>query len=352
MKFQTITKDEFKRFATENSESFLQTSAMSELLEKRGWQTTFVAVKSDGNEIQIAALLHFQKVFGGTRFDCNFGPIHTEFDLKSYEFFIKELQKFVKSENAIEFNWYPNIDFQTFDAKGEKTSEPKNDLVHLIESWNFNYLGRNTGFDEQEVVAEWQYIKDLSDLTDEDLLLKSYNSNAKRNVKKARKNEITVAVATFDELQEVADLIDNTGSKRHFATKDLAYYQDLFTAFGDKIEFLLTKYNDIPVASGVFIEVNHEFLYLYGGSNGAGEYGKLGGPFLMQHTAMLHALERGLKSYNFYGISGKFDGSDGVLRFKQNFGGYIVEKIGGFRYTPSKGKYNLIQFVKKVTGRK
>ena len=32
-------------------------------------------------------------------------------------------------------------------------------------------------------------------------------------------------------------------------------------------------------------------------------------------------------SYNFLGITGVFDGSDGVLRFKQNFNGYIVRKM-------------------------
>ena len=92
-------------------------------------------------------------------------------------------------------------------------------------------------------------------------------------------------------------LIGNTGEKRHFATKDLAYYQELYKAFGNKIEFLITYKDGVAIAAGVFIEVNQEFLYLYGGSDGA--YGKLGGPFLMQHTAMLHAIERQMKTYNF-----------------------------------------------------
>ncbi|MFR2056915.1 MAG: peptidoglycan bridge formation glycyltransferase FemA/FemB family protein, partial [Streptococcus salivarius] len=55
--------------------------------------------------------------------------------------------------------------------------------------------------------------------------------------------------------------------------------------------------------------------------------------------------------YNFLGITGVFDGSDGVLRFKQNFNGYIVRKMGTFRYYPQPLKYKLIQGLKKLLKR-
>ena len=58
-----------------------------------------------------------------------------------------------------------------------------------------------------------------------------------------------------------------------------------------------------------------------------------------------------MKTYNFYGISGNFDGSDGVLKFKQNFGGYITQKVGEFAYYPQPVKYKLIQGMKKILGR-
>ena len=66
---------------------------------------------------------------------------------------------------------------------------------------------------------------------------------------------------------------------------------------------------------------------------------------------MLEAIKRGITFYNFLGITGEFDGSDGVLRFKQNFNGYIVRKMGTFRYYPSPIKYKFIQGIKKLLGR-
>ena len=46
-----------------------------------------------------------------------------------------------------------------------------------------------------------------------------------------------------------------------------------------------------------------------------------------------------------------FDGSDGVLRFKQNFNGYIVRKMGTFRYYPRPRLHKAITAVKKLLGR-
>ena len=66
---------------------------------------------------------------------------------------------------------------------------------------------------------------------------------------------------------------------------------------------------------------------------------------------MKQASERKIGKYNFLVIQGIFDGSDGVLRFKQNFNGYIVRKVGTFRYHPSPLKYKAIQLFKKILGR-
>lgn len=347
MEFIEISQEQFSAFAAEETESFLQTPQMADMLAERGYETKFLAVKIN-DKIKMAALMTSIAVSGGAKLEINFGPIGN-FDQMIFNCFIQELKKYAKAHQALEVKIRPAVNYMTFDSKGQELSEANESFISEMKKLGLFYNGRHIGYEEQDAVAEWQYIKDLSNLNSEEELLKSYNSNAKRNVKKAIKNEITVRVATYEELSEVERLIGNTGEKRHFATKDLDYYQELYTAFGDKIEFLVTYQKDTAIAAGVFIEVNREFLYLYGGSDGA--YGKFGGPFLMQHTAMLHALDRKMKTYNFYGISGSFDGSDGVLKFKQNFGGYITQKVGEFSYYPQPIKYKLIQGLKKILRR-
>lgn len=347
MEFLEISQEQFATFAAEETTSFLQTPQMADVLAKRGYRLNFLAVTIN-DKIKMAALITSISVSGGAKLEINFGPIGN-FDQVIFNYFIQELKKYAKNHQALEVKVRPDINYMVFDSKGQVLEEANESFISEMKKLGLTYNGRHVGYEEQDAVAEWQYIKDLSEITDETSLLKSYNSNAKRNVKKAIKNEVVVRPATYDELAEVERLIGNTGEKRHFATKDLDYYQELYTAFGDNIEFLLTFQGETAIAAGVFIEVNREFLYLYGGSDGA--YGKLGGPFLMQHTAMLHALERQLVTYNFYGISGKFDGSDGVLKFKQNFGGYITQKVGEFSYYPQPIKYKIIQGIKKLLGR-
>ncbi|MEY8443124.1 peptidoglycan bridge formation glycyltransferase FemA/FemB family protein [Lactococcus ileimucosae] len=347
MEFLEISQEQFAAFAAEETTSFLQTPQMADVLAKRGYRLNFLAVTIN-DKIKMAALITSISVSGGAKLEINFGPIGN-FDQVIFNYFIQELKKYAKNHQALEVKVRPDINYMVFDSKGQALEEANESFISEMKKLGLTYNGRHVGYEEQDAVAEWQYIKDLSEITDETSLLKSYNSNAKRNVKKAIKNEVVVRPATYDELAEVERLIGNTGEKRHFATKDLDYYQELYTAFGDNIEFLLTFQGETAIAAGVFIEVNREFLYLYGGSDGA--YGKLGGPFLMQHTAMLHALERQLVTYNFYGISGKFDGSDGVLKFKQNFGGYITQKVGEFSYYPQPIKYKIIQGIKKLLGR-
>ena len=88
-----------------------------------------------------------------------------------------------------------------------------------------------------------------------------------------------------------------------------------------------------------------ETTYLFSGSYT--EFNKFYAPALLQKYVMLESIKRGIPKYNFLGIQGIFDGSDGVLRFKQNFNGYIVRKAGTFRYYPSPLKYKAIQLLKK-----
>ncbi|HEM5148178.1 TPA: peptidoglycan bridge formation glycyltransferase FemA/FemB family protein, partial [Streptococcus suis] len=69
---------------------------------------------------------------------------------------------------------------------------------------------------------------------------------------------------------------------------------------------------------------------------------------VLQEFAMKKAIKKSIKFYNFLGITGLFDGSDGVLRFKQNFNGYILRKAGTFRYYPHPIKHKIIQIIKKI----
>lgn len=104
--------------------------------------------------------------------------------------------------------------------------------------------------------------------------------------------------------------------------------------------------NVIQLANMVIVYLENQAIYFVGGS--ATKYQKLPGAFTIQFEAMKRTIERNIPLYNFFGVEGKFDGSDGVLRFKQNFNGYIIQKVGAFIYYPHPMKYKLIQFMKDI----
>ena len=105
----------------------------------------------------------------------------------------------------------------------------------------------------------------------------------------------------------------------------------------------------ILLACALILYTQDQATYLFGGSYT--EFQKFSAAFLIQYHAMKCTLKRNIMSYNFLGITCVFDGSDGVLRFKQNFNGYIVRKMGTFRYYPQPLKYKLIQGLKKLLKR-
>lgn len=81
------------------------------------------------------------------------------------------------------------------------------------------------------------------------------------------------------------------------------------------------------------------------------KYEDLFAPYEIQDTMITEAVKEGIPLYNFYGVSGKFDGSDGVLGFKTHFNGYTREMVGSFDFPVQKTKYYFYRLFKKILHR-
>ena len=79
---------------------------------------------------------------------------------------------------------------------------------------------------------------------------------------------------------------------------------------------LLKKYGNKStiLASSLFVYTPQETVYLFSGSYP--EFNKFYAPALLQDYVMRESIKRGIPCYNLLGITGHFDGSDSVLRFK------------------------------------
>ena len=390
MTLTTISKEEFTSFAnTVSHRSFIQSVEMADLLEKRGNTVQFIAWKQN-DQVQVAAILYSLSMTGGLHMEINSGPLYQEETL--LEPFYAALKDYAKKNGAIELVIKPYDHYQTFDSDGNPISEEQSHFLDTLKNLGYQHDGFQTGYPGGEPV--WHYLKTIKE-ADSKSLLKSFNKNCSRNITTALNYDISIRNITREEIPQFKQIIEETGKRQGFEDKSLSYYYDLYDSFGPNAEFVVAEINStaalahldqkisllnpsakqyeqqlqklekqknivretlagkesetVPLACALIIYTPSEVTYLFGGSYT--KYQKFSAAFLIQYHAMKRALEKGITLYNFLGIQGIFDGSDGVLRFKQNFNGYIVRKMGTFRYYPSPLKYKMISLIKKLLGR-
>ena len=390
MTLTTISKEEFTSFAnTVSHRSFIQSAEMADLLEKRGNTVQFIAWKQN-DQVQVAAILYSLSMTGGLHMEINSGPLYQEKTL--LEPFYVALKGYAKKNGAIELVIKPYDTYQTFDSDGNPTSEEQTHFMDTLKKLGYQHDGLTTGYPGGE--PDWHYLKTIKE-ADSKSLLKSFNKNCSRNITTALNYDISIRNITREEIPQFKQIIEETGKRQGFEDKSLSYYYDLYDSFGPNAEFVVAEINStaalahldqkisllnpsakqyeqqlqklekqknivretlagkesetVPLACALIIYTPSEVTYLFGGSYT--KYQKFSAAFLIQYHAMKRALQKGITLYNFLGIQGIFDGSDGVLRFKQNFNGYIVRKMGTFRYYPHPLKYKMISLIKKLLGR-
>ena len=390
MTLTTISKEDFTSFAnTVSHRSFIQSVEMAYLLEKRGNTVQFIAWKQN-DQVQVAAILYSLSMTGGLHMEINSGPLYQEKTL--LEPFYAALKGYAKKNGAIELVIKPYDHYQTFDSDGNPISEEQRHFLDTLKNLGYQHDGFQTGYPGGEPV--WHYLKTIKE-ADSKSLLKSFNKNCSRNITTALNYDISIRNITREEIPQFKQIIEETGKRQGFEDKSLSYYYDLYDSFGPNAEFVVAEINStaalahldqkisllnpsakqyeqqlqklekqknivretlagkesetVPLACALIIYTPSEVTYLFGGSYT--KYQKFSAAFLIQYHAMKRALQKGITLYNFLGIQGIFDGSDGVLRFKQNFNGYIVRKMGTFRYYPHPLKYKMISLIKKLLGR-
>lgn len=410
MSLQELTLDQYQEFLdSQQGYSFLQTREMATLLTKRGMTVRPMALIKD-DQVMVAGILYSLPMTGGLHMEINSGPVIANEAYLSE--FYQLLQDFAKKNGALQLIIKPHQTYQTFDGQGQPSSPEKTELISQLTSLGFQFDGLQNGYPGGE--PDWHYVKDLTGLS-QDNLIASFSKKGKPLVKKTNSFGIQIQALKREELEHFSKITAATSDRREYQDKPLSYYQDFYDSFGDKAEFLMASINfqdyhdnlllgqtrlkeklaqiqadldkipnsrkkqnehreissqietfetrlteakdwmttygteDIDLAASLFIYTPEELVYLFSGS--LTEFNKFYAPVALQEYAMRKALDLKIPFYNFLGIQGIFDGSDGVLRFKQNFNGYIVRKMGTFRYYPNPLKFKFLQLIKKLLGR-
>ena len=410
MQLTELTLTDYQSHAKQVTQrSFMQTEEMAELLRKRGMTTRFIGLVEE-KTVLVSAILYSMPMTGGLHMEINSGPVYQ--DDRYLRDFYRRLKDYAKQNGALELIVKPYEIYQTFDSNGQPTGEKQDYLIANLTQNGYLFDGLQTGYPGGE--PDWHFVKDLNGLTHENLVA-SFSKKGKSLMKKTHSFGMTVKRLQRDELSQFKAITSVTSDRREYLDKSLDYYQDFYDSFGHKAEFTIASINfpayldrlnksqakltetlaqiekdleanpksrkkqnehreissqidsfeqrkqeagnwitqyghdDVPLAASLFVYTDHELVYLFSGS--LTEFNNFYAPVLLQEYAMQQAIGRGISFYNLLGITGNFDGSDGVLRFKQQFGGTILRRMGTFRYYPNPLKFKFIQLIKKILGR-
>ena len=372
MTLKILSREDYEILNTRFKErSFMQTVEMADLLEKRGFDITFLGLETDG-AIQVAGVLYSMPMTGGLHMEINSGPASTSTAYLSE--FYKELKAYAKENGAFELIVKPYDTYQSFDNHGNPNDDEKPELISCLTDLGYSYDGLQTGYPGGE--PDWHYVKDLSGLTPE-TLRKSFSKKGRPLVNKTNSFGIKVRKLTRDELHIFKEITASTSERREYTDKPLDYYEAFYDSFGDKCEFVIATINfqdylknmqaghdkiaadlavlnqkiaegvnsakvnkqkaqldkqistfdvrlkeakeliqkhgseDVVLAGSLFVYTPQEAVYLFSGSYT--EFNKFYAPVALQEHVMMEALKRGINFYTFLGIQGIFDGSDGVV---------------------------------------
>lgn len=258
----------------------------------------------------------------------------------------------------------------------------------------------------------WFYKKDLSEYQSYVEVFDSFERETKRLINQSLKMPLTIKSLDQDNFKPLIDLLAMTAKENNFTIRSDNYYQTLYASFKEyadiefnvveldvslyrkqlndevlkletkiaadkdndsrrarnrinqnqdvlngvkrRLESLISiKEDTLSIAGGVFLILDNELVYLYGGSNP--EYHNFYGAQYLQNQMIKKAYELNITTYNFYGTRGSFcnrPNEDGVYFFKRGFNGQLIENFGFFVYEPtnfsSKFFNKIIKIVRKL----
>lgn len=321
-----VSFDQFDDYALQHPKgNFHQTAQMARFRELMGWDVHPLLVFS--SDTPVGAMILAGK---SRRYEITMGPLFDFSETVSTQECMTLIASYVKGLKGLLVEVYPYELYQMHDSAGGVVSSRKQSrLVEGFEENGWRHKGFTTNYDP--TANRWVFVKDLSDISSESALLASYRQTTRQTVRKLNAADYTVKKMTYDDLEVVKKLVDSSNDKNNVSTRPLDYYQRLFTAFKESIEFLVVYHKQkVPIAAGVFIYHPNEVVYFMSGADS--KYRDLYGGHFLQHFMMTKCIEAGVKRYNFYGISGHF-ANNPLLVYKAGFRGFVEEYVGGF-YKP------------------
>lgn len=405
--FCELKEKQFQEFVdTCDNKHFMQTKYMNDYYKLKNRESFFVGVKVE-NKIVAAALVYLESRFKGyKRYDIYKGFVMDYSNKKLLKFFTEEISKYLKGKNAYMFTIDPNMITIERDTNANIIKGGINNKNIIDELTHLGYKKSPT-----DMQVRWTYVLDINDMSSDEIF-KTFKANTRNNISKTlNKYKINIKTLSYEELDQLKKITEDTSNRRGFHDKSLTYMQNIFKAFGDNITVklaemnlknyldnlndekekidseikvlednglegksakskhnnlvndcsnikkriyeakkLIEKYGSIiTLSAAMFITYGDEIIYFISGSYK--EFMQFYGQYSLQWEMIKYACDNKYKRYNFYGLFDIFDksGKDyGVYEFKKGFNGHVEELIGEYTYVINKKIFIIHKLLHKV----
>lgn len=376
----------------------LQLTKWAETKTLTGWYSKRIAVGEEG-EVKGVAQLLFKKVpkLPYTLCYISRGFVTDYSNKLALETLLEYAMQIAKEEKAYAIKIDPDVEVD----KGA-------DALTNLRSLGFKHKGFKEGLSKDYIQPRMTMITPIEKSDEE--LIQSFERRNRSKVRLALKRGTTVERSNREGLKTFANLMQITGERDGFLTRDISYFQNIYDAMnpdGDAELFLvklepkpvledlredlsqleqekvklaekkqdkktLNKINDVNnkivktqeliedmeklelshpegiyLSGALLMFAGNKSYYLYGASSN--EYRDFLPNHHMQFAMMQYAREHGATTYDFGGTDNDPDKDSnhyGLWTFKKVWGTYLSEKIGEFDYVLNKPLYQLIENVK------
>jgi peptidoglycan pentaglycine glycine transferase (the second and third glycine) len=245
VEFVELPVEEYELFvSTHELGNFLQSTAIGQRRAASGWQTHYVGVRDENNQVIAAALLMSRPIFLRLHlFESLQGPIMNYDDEALVQFFFARLRIYLRQHDALRLRLNPPLQLRHRDALSNIVDDgyDGNKYVDLLKKQGLFHLSNQT-VDNDPGLLRWYSAKDMRPYKTADELMDSLDAGTRRSIRGTQKMGIEVKVLPHDDIDEFYKAVSHTGTRRGFSVRDKQYYQDLATYFGpERVQFCVAQ---------------------------------------------------------------------------------------------------------------
>lgn len=208
----------------------------------------------------------------------------------------------------------------------------------------------------EQVQPKWRQVVDLSQTRG--AVLSQMKQKGRYNIKLAERRGVKIESYVMDGKNPNQDkalgiffnIYRKTVEREKIAGRSFEYFEAMIRSFAatSHLRIYVAYYNGKPLAASLVSIYAKVASYLYGGSSD--ENREVMAPYLMHWQAMVDAKDEGCIAYDLIGRSKPGDEKSswaGLSRFKEQFGGEVVEILGSFDYVNKPLMYKLFKIAEK-----